>query len=73
MIPGDQLTLIDCVISREDKIACLTREVIMRETLYAKWVEQGKMKRATADREIAVMKSILADYHREQYPLREVR
>lgn len=46
----------------DDKIKALKREVAMRRAVYAGRVAQGRMKQADADREIAVMAAILADY-----------
>jgi hypothetical protein len=41
------------------QIKAVAREVAMRERLYPKWVEQGKMKLDMAEREIANMKAVL--------------
>jgi hypothetical protein len=49
-------------ITRADKAACLTREVKMRARAYPRWVGQGRMTQAQADREIAIMQAVLADY-----------
>ena len=54
--------LLDCEVSRQDKIACLKREVAMRERLYANWVAVGKMTKPTAERELLIMQAILKDY-----------
>lgn len=48
--------------SRDDKIGCLRREIKMRRQVYPRWVATQKMKQEDADREIAVMEAILADY-----------
>jgi len=61
-IPGDQLTLIDCVISREDKIKCLEREIKYREKVYGRLVANGTMDPEKAYREVAIMTAILEDY-----------
>lgn len=53
-------------ISRADKIACLTREVAMRERVYPRWIEKGNMTQEKADHELAVMKDILNDYTKEK-------
>ena len=45
-----------------EKIACLKREVAMRERNYPRWVENKRMRQDQADREIRVMKAILHDY-----------
>ena len=45
-----------------DKRAALQRELKMRRRVYPKWVRDCRMTAADADREIAVMEAILADY-----------
>ncbi len=45
-----------------EKIACLKREVAMRENVYPKWVASGRMTQVNADREIRVLKAVLHDY-----------
>lgn len=45
-----------------DKRAAIQRELKMRRRVYPKWVRDGRMAAADADREIAVMEAILADY-----------
>jgi hypothetical protein len=49
-------------ITRADKVACLEREVHLREQVYPRWVEQKKMSYERANREIDVMREILSDY-----------
>jgi len=48
------------IISIEDQIAAVRREIAMRERVYDSWVRSGKMKRGKADYEIACMKAVLA-------------
>lgn len=50
----------------EEKIAHLNREIAMRRSVYPRWVAKGKMKQDQADRGIAVMQAILADYERQK-------
>jgi hypothetical protein len=50
------------MITTADKIACLRREIALRRAAYPRWVAQGKLTQANADREIAAMEAILADY-----------
>lgn len=50
------------MITTEDKRRCLKREIAMRKSVYPGWIASGRMTRAQADREIAVMEAILADY-----------
>jgi hypothetical protein len=49
-------------ITKPDKLACLEREIKLRERVYPRWVGGGKMSQDKADREIAVMKAIADDY-----------
>lgn len=49
-------------VSFDDKRACIEREIKMRKRVYPRWVEKGTMTQAQADREIATMEAILADY-----------
>lgn len=43
----------------DDQIACVEREIRMRERVYPRWVGQGKMTQAKADHETAVMREAL--------------
>ncbi len=49
-------------MSDAEKYECAKREVRMRKRVYPRWVAQGKMTQAQADREIAIMEAIAADY-----------
>jgi hypothetical protein len=42
-----------------DQIACVRREIAMRERVYPKWVNAGRMKADAAEREIAAMRAVL--------------
>jgi hypothetical protein len=42
-----------------DQIACVRREIAMRERVYPKWVNAGRMKAKAAEREIAAMRAVL--------------
>lgn len=42
-----------------EEIACIRRELAMRQHVYAGWVERGKMTQAKADRELRVMRAVL--------------
>ncbi len=57
------------MISHDDKRACIERELKMRRRVYPRWVEAGKMSQAHADKEIATMEAILADYPPRQESL----
>lgn len=47
------------LITLDQQIAAVAREIRMREAVYPKWVEQKKMLQAKADHEIAAMKATL--------------
>lgn len=47
-------------VSLDDQIACVKREIGMRERVYPRWVEQGRMKAEAAAKETANMKAVLA-------------
>lgn len=49
-------------ITSADKRACIERELRMRRRVYPRWVSTGRLTQAQADREIAVMAAVLADY-----------
>lgn len=44
------------------KMFCARREVRQRQRVYPRLVDAGKMSRADADRELACMEAIAADY-----------
>ena len=46
-------------ISLEDQISCAKRELAMRKSAYPRWVANGKMKQAEADKETDRMAAIL--------------
>ncbi len=50
------------MISFAEKLACIEREIAMRRRVYPKWIASGKLKPEKADREIAVMEAVAADY-----------
>lgn len=41
------------------QIACVKREIAMRERVYPKWVLSGRMKAETADHEVSCLKAVL--------------
>lgn len=47
------------VFSKHELIACVAREIAMRERLYPGWVRAGKMGQNEAEAEIAKMKAVL--------------
>lgn len=48
----------------DQKLEAVIREIGFRRRVYARRVRDGKMNQAQADREIAVMEDIKADYER---------
>ena len=48
----------DNAITIEQMIACVEREIGMRERVYPRWVEQKKMLQTTADQELARMRAV---------------
>jgi hypothetical protein len=50
------------IITAADKLKCAERELKMRQRVYERWVEEGKMSAGKAAHEIACMEEIVADY-----------
>ena len=50
------------MVTRAEKHAAAAREVRLREKVYPRWVADGKMTKADADREIRTMREIAEDY-----------
>jgi hypothetical protein len=46
-------------VSIPDQIKCARRELAMRERVYPRWVQDGRMKQDAADREMAAMAAIV--------------
>lgn len=46
-------------VSLGDQIKCIQREIGMRETVYPRLVNNGKMSQKAADKELAAMKAVL--------------
>ncbi len=46
-------------VSIDDQIACVEREIRMREQVYPRWIAQRKLTQPTADKQIAGMKAVL--------------
>ncbi len=46
------------------QIACVARELRIRESVYPKWVKAGRMKLDDTEREIAAMKAVLETLER---------
>lgn len=45
-----------------EKYACAVREAELRRRVYPRWISDGRMTQAAADREIALMDEIARDY-----------
>lgn len=43
----------------DEQIACVEREIRMREQVYPRWVQAKKLTQATSDKQIAGMKAVL--------------
>lgn len=48
-------------ITLAEKIACIRREIGMRERVYPRWIDLGRITQAKADHEIACMQAVLED------------
>lgn len=48
------------------QIACVRREISMRERVYPRWVAERKLTLKTADNELAAMHAVLATLERVQ-------
>jgi hypothetical protein len=57
--------------SDDEKLACLRRELGMRRALYPNRVRSGLMRAANAQREIAIIEEIIADYRAKAQPALE--
>jgi hypothetical protein len=47
------------MITLDEQIICVKREIGMRQRVYPRWVASGKMKQDKADYEIATMEAVL--------------
>lgn len=50
------------------QIACVEREIAMRESAYPKWVKNGRMKETTAAYELKAMRAVLVTLQGLQEP-----
>ncbi len=50
----------------DDQIACIRRELSMRQRVYPRWVDDGRMTQAKADHEVNTMMAVLATLERLQ-------
>ena len=49
-------------ISNAEKLACAKRELQMRENVYPRWIDKGKLTNQKAQHQLAVMRAIVEDY-----------
>lgn len=49
----------ESVVSLSDQIACVDREIRMREKVYPRWVKSHKLTQKTADLELGRMRAVL--------------
>lgn len=47
------------IVSLDEQIACLEREIRVREACYPKWVAEKRMLQKKADHELAAMRAVL--------------
>lgn len=52
------------IITNADKLACVQRELKLRERVYPRRVSDNKMAQQLADRETRTMRAIVADYEK---------
>jgi hypothetical protein len=50
------------IITTKDKLKCAERELALRQRVYPKFVEQGKMSEGQKEHELAAMQAIVDDY-----------
>lgn len=50
------------IISTTDKLACVTRELMMRKRVYPRWVADRRISEGMAAHQIACMEAIVEDY-----------
>lgn len=50
------------MITREQKITELRREIATRKRVYPGWIRAGRIEQAAADHRVAVLEAILLDY-----------
>lgn len=47
-------------ITLDDEVACVRREIAMRERAYPRWVAQGRMTQEKANDELRAMRAVLS-------------
>jgi 3-hydroxyacyl-CoA dehydrogenase len=56
--------MVDVVVTLVDQIAEVKREIAMRERVYARQIEAGKLKPEQAERQLSRMQAVLATVER---------
>ena len=46
-------------VSVDEQITCVKREIAMRERVYPRWVDGGRMTQKAADTELLLMRAVL--------------
>lgn len=57
----------------DEKLTCLRRELGMRRALYPNRVSNGLMRPVDAQREIAIIEEIIADYRAKMQPALDLK
>lgn len=52
------------MVTLDEQIASVRREIGLRERVYPKWIEAGRLKPEAAEREIAAMRAVLLTLER---------
>ena len=52
------------MITNEQKLACIKRELGYRTRVYPRLIENGSMTKEQADRQIGIMQAIADDYYK---------
>jgi len=50
------------IITDADKLACVQRELKLRQRVYPRFIEEGRLSAGRAAHELAAMEAIVADY-----------
>lgn len=58
------LLALDLPFTIQDEITCVTREIVMRESVYPRRIAAGNMTQAKADHELGAMRAVLARLQR---------
>jgi hypothetical protein len=53
------------IITAADKLKCAERELKMRQSVYPRWIDAGKLSAGRAAHELAAMAAIVEDYRKQ--------